>query len=169
MRAIRLKIEIKTTREYSQDDLKNMKDIFQKSGFQVSAEKTLFKKAIEVPPDIMIVLSFFLGLAGGAYIAGFFKQMGADTWNLLKEGIKKLFNKKKDDLHPRILLKLPSGDDKYVLCFVEVDNENELDEALTTLEEFLEKSKLRRSEIKNWLPIFYYPDKGWVLPLRPEK
>lgn len=163
-----MKIEIKITREYSLNDVKSMKDVFEKFGFQVSVEKTLFKKGIEVSPDIMIVLTFFLGLTVGEFVAGFFKQMGADTWNLLKEGIKKLFNKKKNDSHPRILLKLPLGNSKYVLCFVEVDDEGELDKALAKLEEFLEKSKLRIAEITHWLPIIYYPEKGWAPPHVPE-
>ena len=164
-----MKIEIKTTREYSLDDTKDMKDIFKKFGFQVRVEKTLFKKGMEVSPDIMIVLTFFLGLTVGEFVAGFFKQMGADTWNLLKEGIKKLFNKKKNDLHPRILLKLPFGDNKYMLCFVEVEDESELDNALNVLEEFLKKSKLKIREIKHWLPIIYYPEKGWAPPHIPEE
>ena len=159
-----MKVEISTTKDYSQDELDVMISEFGELGFEASADTSLFKKALEVPPDVMLFLIFFLGLAAGNYVAGFFQKMGEDTWDLVKKGVIRLFHKKKDGLNPRIILKIPVSEDDFILGYIVEEDEEEVKKALNSLPVFLEKSKLKIEDVSYFIPIYYDITEGWHLP-----
>lgn len=137
---------------------------FEKCGFKATASHGILKKALEVPPDVMIILAFVLGMTVGEFVAGFFKKMGADTWDLLKKGIKEAFKKKKEEMHPRILIEIPVSENDRIICFITAESEDEFEEALYSLPKFLDKSKLKIEEVHYQIPVFYDREDGWYLP-----
>jgi len=159
-----LEIEIKTTREYTQEELNEMVDEFERCGFKATASVGLLKKGLEVPPDVLIILTFVLGMTVGEFVAGFFKKMGADTWDLLKKGIKEVFKKKKEEIHPRVLIKIPVSENDKIICFIIAENEDEFEEALYSLPKFLDKSKLKIKDVHYQIHVFYDKEDGWYLP-----
>lgn len=160
-----MEIEIKTTREYTQNELREMINEFEKYGFKATASHGILKKALEVPPDVMIILTFVLGMTVGEFVAGFFKKMGADTWDLLKKGIKEVFKKKKEEMHPRVLIKIPVSNNDRIMCFIVAESENELEKALDSLPSFFDKSKLKIKDVHYLIPILYNEEDGWHIPV----
>ena len=110
-----MKVDVHTTRHYSPDELDTIVQEFIELGFEVSIDTNLIKKSPGAP-DIQLVLLFLAATAVGSYFSGFFKEMGADTWDLVKEALFRLFQKKKNEEHPRTMIKFPITDRTYVLC-----------------------------------------------------
>ncbi len=123
-----LQVEISTTSDYSQDELNEMINEFEKLGFAASAKTSMIKKTVDVPPDIMFYLA---GLTVGAFVVGFFQKMGADTWDLVIEGIMSVFQKKKGVMHSRVIVKIPVSSEDFILCYIVVENDDELKKSVT--------------------------------------
>ena len=164
VRFVLLEVEIKTTREYTQEELNEMVNEFKRCGFGATASVGLLKKGLEVPPDVMIILTFVLGMTVGEFVAGFFKKMGADTWDLLKKGMKEAFKKEKEEMYPRILIEVPVSENDIIICFITTESEDEFEEALNSLPKFLDKSKLKIEDVRYQTHIFYDREDGWHLP-----
>lgn len=159
-----MEIEINTTKEYTRDELNEMVNEFEKYGFKATIDHGLLKKGLEVPPDVMIILAFVLGMTVGEFVGGFFKKMGADTWDLLKKGIKGFFKKKKEEMHPRVLVKIPVSENDKIMCFITAESEDELEEALDSLPKFFDESKLKIEDVHYFVSILYNKEDGWHMP-----
>lgn len=160
-------MEIATTKEYTQDELEEIAKEFKKYGFETTTSHTILKKAFGVPPDIMFILTFIVGMTAGEFVSGFFKKMGGDTWDLLKKGIKEVFKRKKEGMSPRILIIIPISKNGKITCLTEVESEKELDQALNSLPEFFEKNQLKIKDVDYFVPIYYEKESGWYLRTIP--
>ena len=160
-----MEVEIHITNDYTESEQDSMVKELEELGFEVSSiDTSLIKKGAAVPPDVMLVLQFLLALAVYDFVSGFFKQMGAQTWNLIIEGLMRLFNTKKDQGNPRLKIKIPISNSTFILCSIIAENEEELKEALITLPKFIESSALRIDEVDYFIPVYYNPDDKWFIP-----
>lgn len=160
-----LEVQIHTTRHYERDALDGMVSDLKKHGFDAMAEVSLFKKAAVTTPDIMLVLGYLLGLAVGAYVAGFFQKMGEDTWDHVKEALLELFERRNEVGHPRLLVKIPVSEEDYLLCSIVENDKKEVEKALDSLPQFIEDSEIKIEEVDYFIPLYYYKGK-WQIPGR---
>ena len=158
-----LEVQIYTTRHYDRDELDEMVFELKKYGFDSTAEVSLLKKSAITTPDIMLVLGYLLGIAAGAYVAGFFKKMGEDTWDHVKMALLDLFDRRNEVGHPRLLIKIPVSEEDYLRCSIVEEDKKEVEKALDSLPQFIEDSEIRIEDVDNFIPLYYYEGK-WSIP-----
>lgn len=131
-----LRIELVPWSQLKQEEVQHLQQIFISEGLAMNVSSSVYlRKAVGIPPiiQVLILVPFFW------FSQGFFTEMGRDSWEALKRGIKKAHRYLREKYHQdpdkelcfrqedqRIIVSLPREDDK------------QLSEALDKLPEYLE-------------------------------
>jgi len=149
-----VKFEISFTRGVEKNDKESFISEFKSEAIDISEDGELFGKSIDFPPEIYVTISF-VGVAFAQWILG--KTFDA-TWKKIKRIFIKCKNKKLKERKPVIVINF-IAEDINIMAPLPETTEYEIDEALSTLPEYLVKTKA-----KGWLR-FDLKKKKWMTPL----
>jgi hypothetical protein len=130
------RIEIITSKDFEEHELSEIKALFEGMSSQVSIDnKRMIGKSLE--EQLPSAIWAFVYFAAGAVFSGFFGQAGSDSYNKLKETIKKLSSGKRrgKPIQVRIHLRQSGSNDVIVPI---PDDPLELEPALDSLPKFIE-------------------------------
>ena len=137
MMADALKIELVPWSQLKQEEVQHLQQIFISEGLAIDLSSSIYlRKAEGVPPIIQILIwvPFFW------FSQGFFTEMGRDSWDALKWGVKKAHKYLKEKYHqdPDKGICFRQEDQRIIISLPRKDDER-LSEALDKLPEYLER------------------------------